>query len=181
MKYLLLILLLLTSAASAETPEERAELYFSDIESGNFSAVAKHFDPSQLKTFRSRMGFYKEIPARDQAEFIQTFFDAGQTVDSLDKISDSDFFAGLFKFTMRQAEAAGNLNFDGLEILGEVKEGSDVTHLVTKNRVRVGETNLEAMKVVSLKKNGKDWHIMMSEQIQGLPDQLKAAFSLPER
>ncbi len=179
MKYLVLILLLVSNTAWAETPEERAKLYFTDIESGNFVAAAKHFDPSQLKEFRSTMEFYKEIPVRDQTEFIQTFFGADQTTESLDKISDVDFFAKLFTFMMRQADAVGGLNFDGLEILGGVKEGSDISHLVTRNRVTVGKLNVEAMEVVSLMKSGDEWRILMSGQIKGFADQLRATFALP--
>jgi len=154
MKYLVLILLLVSNTAWAETPEERAKLYFTDIESGNFVAAAKHFDPSQLKEFRSTMEFYKEIPVRDH-------------------------FAKLFTFMMRQADAVGGLNFDGLEILGGVKEGSDISHLVTRNRVTVGKLNVEAMEVVSLMKSGDEWRILMSGQIKGFADQLRATFALP--
>lgn len=177
MKYLLTIVLLLTSAVCAETPAERAKVYFSDIENRNFAAAAGHFDPDHLKEFRVMMGFYKEIPPKAQSQFIQTFFGADQTVEKLEKIDDVEFFTGVFNFIMRQADAAGGLSFDGLEILGEVKEGKDISHLVTRNRISVGEIEIEAMEVVSLKKVGSEWRIMMSGKIKGLPDQLKAAFN----
>lgn len=78
---------------------------------------------------------------------------------------------------MKQAEAAGGLNFDGIEILGEVKEGDDITHLVTRTTVSVGAIDMEAMEVVSLKKSGDEWRILMSGKIKGLPQQLRAAYA----
>ena len=177
MKYLLPITLLLMNPAFAETSTERAKLYFADIESRNFSAAAGHFDPGHLKEFRSMMEFYKVLPAEDQDQFIQTFFGEDQTAASIEKIGDREFFSGIFNFIMRQADAAGGLSFDGLEILGEVKEGDNISHLVTRNSISVGEIEMEAMEVVSLKKSDEEWRILMSGKIRGLPDQLRSAFS----
>ena len=177
MRYLIAIILLAANAAWAETPAERAEMYFADIESLNFTAAARHFDAGQLNEFRAMMEFYKQIPAEVQSGFIQTFFGPGVTAESLEALSDTDFFAGIFNFIMMQAEAAGGLNFDGLEILGEVREGEDISHLVTRNRISIGAMDIEAMEVVSLRRTGEEWRILMSGKIRGLPEQLRAAFS----
>ncbi len=177
MKYLLLAVLLFTSLSWGETSTERAKIYFSAIESRDFSAAAGHFDPDHLREFRHMMEFYKEIPPEVQIQLIQALFGADQTVESLDKISDVEFFAGVFNFIMRQVDAAGGLNFDGVEILGEVKEGDDISHLVTRSRVSVGKIEMEAMEVISLKKSREGWRVLMSGKIKGLPDQLKRTFA----
>jgi hypothetical protein len=175
-KHFVIILVIFSNFAWAENPTERAEMYFSDIENRNYSAAAEHFDPVQLKEFREMMEFYKEIPTEAQAQFIKTFFSEEQTVESIAKLSDTEFFSGLFNFIMKQAEATGGVSFDGLEILGEVKEGQNISHLVTRNRVSIGELEVEAMEVVSMKKVGNEWRMMMSGKIKGLPQQIKAAF-----
>tara|TARA_R110002049_G_scaffold124997_25_gene280597 strand:- start:4029 stop:4400 length:372 start_codon:yes stop_codon:yes gene_type:complete len=92
-------------------------------------------------------------------------------------VLDVEFFASIFNFVMQQADQAGGINFEGVEILGEVKEGDNIAHLVTRNRVSVGEMEVEAMEVVSLKKNGEDWRMLMAGNIKGLPAQLNAVFS----
>jgi hypothetical protein len=122
------------------------------------------------------MEFYKAIPEQNRNQFIETFFGAEYTVESLEKLNDTEFFSGIFNAIMKQIGASGDLNFDGLEILGGVNEGKDITHLVTRNRVSVGEIEMETMEVLSLKKHGDDWKIMLSGKISGLPAQLKAAF-----
>lgn len=176
MRYLVLMLAVVTSLSFAETPTDRAKMYFSDMEDRNFAAAAGHIDADQLKEFRQMMGFYKEIPQQAQAQFIQTFFGPDQTVETIEKVTDVEFFSGLFSFIMSQADAAGGVNFDGVEILGEVKEGN-IIHLVTRNRVSMGMVEVEAMEVISLKKSGNEWRILMSGNIKGLPQQLRAAFS----
>ncbi|CAA0093151.1 Uncharacterised protein [Halioglobus japonicus] len=177
MKYLILLAILVTNVAWAETASDRALEYFSDINNRNFSAAAGHFDPAQLKEFRTTMEFYKGLPPEAQTQFVQTFFGPSQTVESISAVSDVEFFSGIFNFIMQQADQVGGMNFEGVEILGEVKEGDNIAHLVTRNRVSVGEIDVEAMEVVSLKKNGDDWSMLMSGSIKGLPAQLNAAFS----
>lgn len=176
MKFLVPLLMLLSNIAWADTSAEFAKAYFSDLENGDYVAAAEKFDPEQLNEFRTMMEFYKEIPAEGQAQFIQTFFGSDQTAESIEKINDVEFFAGIFTFIMRQASAAGSLSFDGFEVLGEVMEGEDIAHLVTRNRVSVGELEVEAMEVVSLKKEGEEWRMLLSGKMKGLPDQMRAAF-----
>ena len=176
-KLIFLLLLGMYQISYAETAIERANLYFKDLESYQFSRAAAHFDPEQLKEFTSMMGFYKEIPDEAQSQFLAVFFGQGATIAQVEELNDVDFFASIFRFIMNQAEAAGGLNFDGMEILGEVPEGNDVAHLVTRNRVSVGQIKMESMEVVSLRKNGNEWRVMLSGKIKGIPAQLKSAFS----
>lgn len=178
MKFIIVLAVSLVShVCLAETAIERTELYFDDLKARQYKAAASHFDPEQLKEFRVMMEFYKEIPEEPQREFIKAFFGEHQSTESVQALSDTEFFAGMFIFIMQRAEATGGLNFDGLEILGTVAEGEDKAHLVTRNRISMGEVEIEAMEVVSLKKYGNNWKVMMSGRIKGLPAQLKSAFT----
>ena len=174
--FVFLVSVFLSGFAWADTPEAVALAYFSDLESGNYAAAAEKFDPEQLAEFRTQMEFYKEIPLDAQSQFIQMFFGSADSVESIDKLTDVEFFSGLFVFMQRQVELAGRLSFDGIEILGSVEEGEDVSHLVTRNRVSVEEIEIEALEVVSLKKQGEKWYMMLQGQLKGLPQQLKIGF-----
>lgn len=176
-KLIFLIAILLSTHTTAETSKERTIMYFNDLQSGNYLNAASHFDPQQLKEFRTMMEFYKEMPAEMQNKFLATFYGPGSTVESISKFDDSQFFAAMFGFIMRQAESIGGINFDATEILGAVQEGNNIEHLVTRSKVSAGELDMEAMEVVSLVKRGGRWYIMMSGKIKGLPQQIKAAFS----
>lgn len=167
---------MIAQVSFAETASDRAKMYFEDLQQGKYKVAASHFDPSQLKEFRQMMEFYKALPEEHSKRFVQTFFGENQSVDKVAKLSDAEFFAGMLTFIMRQAQAAGGVDFNGFQVLGEVPEG-EVIHLVTRNQVSVGHISTEAMEVVSLKKNGDEWRMLMSGKVKGLPNQIKAAFS----
>jgi hypothetical protein len=48
-----LVLLILAPAVRAETPEQRARMYFSAIGEGKYTEAAGHVEPGQLKEFRA--------------------------------------------------------------------------------------------------------------------------------
>ncbi|WP_105103713.1 hypothetical protein [Microbulbifer pacificus] len=178
MKYLVFsFLAIFSSIVFAETASDRAQVYFNDLAEGRYAQAAEHFDPKQLREFRELMSFYTVLPENERSQFINSFFGENETEESVKNKSDVEFFAGLFSFIMLRAEAAGGINFDGMEILGEVKEGDDTSHLVTRNKVSVGEVNLEAMEVVSLRRIDKHWKVMLSGKLKGLPQQLEKAYS----
>ncbi|TPW17947.1 MAG: hypothetical protein FD130_457 [Halothiobacillaceae bacterium] len=123
------------------------------------------------------MDFIYEIPAEKQLHFLDTFFGAGATKESVSKLSDKEFFASFLGAAMAQAEAVGGINFGAMEVLGEVKEGNDIAHVVTRTKVSVGEVEVEAMEVVSFKKSGDSWKALMSGKMKGMANQLRAALT----
>ena len=92
-------------------------------------------------------------------------------------MSDSEFFASFLRAALAQAEAIGTIDFDDMEILGEVMEGPDLAHVVTRNTVSVGEVEVEGMEVVSCRKQGDEWKLLVSTQMKGLANQIRAALA----
>jgi hypothetical protein len=92
-------------------------------------------------------------------------------------MSDSEFFASFLRAALSQAQALGKVNFEDLEILGEVMEGPDVAHVVTRNKLSVGDFEVEGMEVVSCKKRGDEWKLLVSTQMKGLANQIRSALS----
>jgi hypothetical protein len=143
----------------------------------DYPAAATYFDRIALQEFRELMAFVNDIPAEKQKEFFAAFFGPGSSPESVSQLSDSDFFATFLAAILAQAEAVGELSFNAMEILGEVAEGSDVSHVVTRNKVSVGAIDMEAMEVVSARKDGDEWKLLLSTQMIGLATQLREAFS----
>jgi len=48
------------------------------------------------------------------------------------------------------------------------------SHVVTRNKVTVGEVDVEALEVVSFKRIGSEWKALLSGRSKGLANQLKA-------
>lgn len=176
-KVALLLLIFSNTSAYAKNATETAVDYFDMLKKKNYSAAATYFDPQALKEFREMMSFINEMPAEGRQGFIEAFFGQGATKESVSKLSNSDFFSSFLKAIMKQAEKAGGINFDNMEVLGEVMEGSQIAHVVSRNKISMGGMELETMEVVSFKKNGKEWKALLSGKIKGMASQLRAAIN----
>ena len=172
------VVLLLSSGSiyGATAPEITAD-FFKQLQQGNFEAAAGLFDPPALTEFRESLNIVNEAPALAQQQFRSAFFGAGATRDSIAKMSDVEFFASFLRVAIAQAEAQGSANFGGMEILGEVMEGPDVAHVLTRNRVSVGDFEVETMEVVSCRKRGDEWKLLVSSEMKGLANQFRSALA----
>ena len=50
-----------------------------------------------------------------------------------------------------------------------------MVHVVTRNQVTVGDMNMESMEVISFKKVGTEWRILLQGRIKGMTQQIKKA------
>ena len=180
MKLVQLLTILLFFAASpsfADTASQAASDYFNVLKQKDYERAANYFDPVALAEFRQMMDFIYEVPDEVQQKVFTTFFGPGASKESINKMSDALYFAAFLRAIMAQAEKAGSIDFEKMEILGEVMEGEHVAHVVTRNRVKVGQIEVEAMEVVSFRKDGKQWKALMSGKIKGIPNQLRVALT----
>lgn len=174
-KNMLWMVLLFTSLnAFAKTPSEVAANYYGALKQKDYVAAAKFFAPSALAEFRQNLAFMNELPDGG-GKFFGTFFGAGASKESVGKLSNVDFFAAFMRAVMAQAETVGGANFGKMEILGEVPEGKDKVHVLSRNRVSVGELEMESMDVASVALVDGEWKMLMSGKIKGMAAQLKAA------
>jgi len=174
-----IFLLAFGSAAQGQTATDTVASYFDALQKGDFEETASYFDPAALKTFRETMGFMSELPSDAKTQFFSMFFGEGTTEDVIAELTDSDFFAKFFGAVMAQAQAAGGINFDNMEVLGQVLEGTDVAHVVTRNKVTMGEIEMESMEVVSARQTNGGWKLLLSAEMKGLAAQLRAGFAGP--
>ena len=165
-----------TVVLGANAPDTVA-VFYEQLEKGDFKAAAAFFDPPALSEFRDSLGIINEAPAAAQQQFREAFFGAGATAESVAKMSNQDFFASFLRTALAQAKELGKVNFDGMEILGEVMEGPDLAHVVTRNTVSVGDIEVEGMEVVSCRRRGDEWKLLVSSQMKGLANQIRAAIA----
>ena len=144
------------------TAPETTSAFFEQLQKGNYEAAAAFFDPPAVKEFRESLNIIDEAPLAAQSQFREAFFGAGATAESIAKLSDLEFFSFFLKAALGQAEALGTANFDSMEVLGEVMEGPDLAHVVTRTKVSVGEIEVEGMEVVSCRKRGDEWKLLLS-------------------
>jgi hypothetical protein len=177
LRFAIAALLLSSGSVFAATAPETTAAFFDQLEKGDFKAAAAYFDPPALTEFRNSLEVLNEAPAAAQQQFREAFFGAGATAESISKMSDQEFFAAFLRTALAQAESLGRVNFDGMEILGEVMEGPDIAHVVTRNTVKAGDFEIEGMEVVSCRKRGDEWKLLVSNEMKGLANQIRAAIS----
>jgi len=165
-----------TICALSDTASKAAADYYRTLKEKDYPAAAKMFDPAALKSFRGTMLFMTELDEDQRNEVLEVFFGHGATKESVEKMSDTEFFAGFFKGVMGQAEEIGGVDFGELQVLGEVPEGADVVHVVTRNKVGVGEIKVESLEVISFKKTEAGWKALLNGEMTGMAAQLKNSF-----
>ncbi len=158
----------------AQTPEEISKSYFELLQKNNWDEIAKLYDAQTLKEFRKMMSFLQDIDNNEACDQVrQVFFGPTVTKEAITKMTDQQFFFNLLQGIMKQAAQAGTLSFEKVDILGSIKEGEDVVHVVTRNYIGVGEMKMENMEVISYKKAGESWKILLSGKIKGMAQRIK--------
>jgi hypothetical protein len=54
------------------------------------------------------------------------------------------------------------------EIIGHVDEGGNVTHVVFRATLKRGKTELTKMDVLSLKRDGEEWRVLLTDDMESL-------------
>lgn len=165
-------------SAFAKTPTETAHEYFAAFQQGNYQGLATMYDPAALQSFREMMGFLTELDLGDDGEVLATLFGPEATVQTVNKMSDQEFFALFFENVFAQVQSMGELSFDNMKIIGEVKESDNLVHVLARNKTSIGEMEIEAMEVISFKQVGEDWKVLLSGEIKGMANQMRQALGI---
>jgi hypothetical protein len=123
------------------------------------------------------MSFVTEFPEDEQDGFYATFFGSDASKDSVAKLSDAQFFAGFLAAAASglDSKTQADLSLGDIKVLGEVPEGPNVAHVVTRSKGKVGDVDVESMDVLSFTKSNGVWRVMLSGELKGIPQQLRAA------
>lgn len=165
----------LLERGAAQTPSELAASYFEVLQREDYKTAASYFDEAMLKEFRGMMDFLKELPDNLSQDVYPQFFGEGQTKASVAALPDVEFFARFLGGIMAQAKAFGDVLLDKMEVLGEVPEGENVVHVLTRSRAKVGEMEIEGMEVISFHRVNGKWKALLSGKMKGMAAQLKTA------
>ena len=172
---LLVGLLLFTSFAFANDPEELSQAYFKMLSQQQWDEIAKLYDPASLKEFREMMSFLVEVPDEAAPRVLGGFFGQGATKESVKALSDQAFFSFFLRGVMAQASQLGELDFKQVEVLGAIPESDSLKHVVVRTHIGVGEMDMEAMEVISFRKKGDQWGLLMQGKLKGLAQRIKKA------
>ena len=164
-------LLVLAAAAQAGTPEESARAYFTALKSAGMGAVADFTHPAELQRFKAMvLPIYQAEAQAGQGELRKLTFGAEATLAQVESAEPAAFMRGFMNIIANRAGAVG-LQFESIEVLGSVAEGETV-HVLTRMRMAASPVTITKLEVVSMKKLGDDWKLMLSGQFEGMAQAL---------
>lgn len=167
--------LMLPVTAQAKLASQVVADYYNALKRGNYAAAATYFDKSALKEFRQMMGFVNQQSANRVNAFYKAFFGPEATRTSVEALSDQDYFSVFLSKYMSEAQKQGSVDFKSIKIIGEVREGSELVHVVARNNVSSIGIQIEVMEVISLKKRGKRWSLLLTGRIRGMAETLRSS------
>lgn len=159
-------LITVSGLASAQSGSETAKDYYSLLKQKNYNSAAGYYDPAALSEFRQLMSFVNAIPDAKRQVFYQAFFEPDLTDSSIKTLSDSDYFASFLRGVLGSEIFSETINYDDVEILGEVLEDGDLAHVVTRNKYSFKEQDVESVEVSTFKKIGGKWMVQMSGKLK---------------
>ncbi len=159
------------------SPESVVQSYLETMKAGQFVKMAELMHPEALEKFRTMMLAFVDEAKPDGEDNPLQFFQGVKDVASLKKLSPTEFFAsffgGLMDLNPGVKDALGSASM-GMTALGSVPEG-DVLHVVCRTSAGVEGLSVTKMEVLSLKRAGGNWRVLLSGEMEGLAQSLRAS------
>jgi hypothetical protein len=163
-----IMLITFNTEAFAESASETAAQFYDLVRQENYSAAVRYYDPDALREFRQLMSFEKEITDQSKRLYYRTFFDPDLTDESINKLSDKEYFASFWRGVLSSDMVSQSLNYKNVDVIGEVMEKENLAHVVTRNWITVGADQIETIEVTSFKKINGVWKIRMSGKLKSI-------------
>jgi len=167
-----------TGSATAEvspTPEAVATEAIKAMNAQDFAAYTSYMHPDALKSFRTTMSAVVDSAAEAKAESqILALFHEAKSVAALREMSDQQFFTSFLQGLTANPMMKEALGGAECEILGHIKEGATIAHVVGRIKVTMRGASVKKMTVISLQQHGKTWRMLLTGELEGLAAMLKA-------
>ncbi len=173
----LLLMVLLAGAVRVQasaTPEELAVLYFNAIKDGDVETLAANMHEDELLRFRemvvpiieSRLN--KLGVAGDPEVLAINQLLGGDSVERLREEPPDEFFMRFLRWINRNNPMfAKMLQGARIEALGHIPEG-EMAHVTCRVHVWVMGSDVAQLKVISVRKQGDAWRLMVAAELEGM-------------
>ena len=172
-----IMLITFNTEAFAGSASETAAEFFDLVKQENYSAAVRYYDPAALREFRRLMNFENEITDETRRLYYQTYFDPDLTDESINNLSDSEYFASFWRGVLSSDMFSQYINYKNVEIIGEVMEKKDLAHVVIRNWITTGADQIETIEVTSFNKIEGIWKIRMSGKLKSIAILLREEFT----
>ena len=179
MRLLIAVLLSLSVAGPAfaregtPSPEEVVRAYFHSLRDHGFTGVVEFMHPDEMSRFKGMLIPLIEADFQSgERELLDSILGPKATLTDVKSISPKDFMRACMGMIDAQLDHA-RLSFDKVDVLGSVKE-DDILHVVSRLRFGVDDIVVTQMEVISLRQYNGDWKLLLTGDMEGLAQALRA-------
>lgn len=166
--------------SASATPEQTMRAYFTALQTRGLESMVDFMHPDEARRFKDMlMPVYEFEAAAQQRTLLSATFGEEASLDDVKAAPPEAFMRGMAKLMTAQTTEVG-ITFDSIEILGAVPEpGKGLVHVVS--RVQAGAKGLTVTKldVTTLKQHQGSWKIMLTGDMEGLAQALRAGVQAP--
>lgn len=133
------------------------------------------FDRNQLIEFKNNYtSFLNKLPETERSKYVAGFFGKSAVLKSIETLSIDEFGTPFLKELSYSTLSALLSTSVEYEVIGQVDEGSDSAHVLTRFTVAVDELEMRVLSTVSLTKNKENgqWELQLPSEIEILPKML---------
>lgn len=154
--------------APAETPEQVAQQYLQATRDTDWARVAGLLHPDALAQLHGFFAPILQCQTPEAAEARRQIFGITSSVQAA-RTSDSALAVSLFRGAAGgQRGMASVLRTARLQVLGDVPEGRDTVHVVSRLSLTYDSLQVTEMEVVSLARSGPTWRVLLKSDFTAL-------------
>jgi hypothetical protein len=172
------------AARAAAPPEEIARGYMDSVKAGDMERVGTYMHPAALEKFKGILVQLAAVIGNVDAETdpkkntaIKILFGEEKPAGIKDALPKNLFVHFLANLSQAMPMLRQMLNDSTYEFIGHVDEGGNQTHVVYRATLTTGGTAVTKMEVITLKRDGEEWKVMLTGDIEsfvgGLTRQLQ--------
>jgi hypothetical protein len=166
------------STAGENSPEKTALRAMEALREQRIGDFAKEMHPEALKSFKTAILDVMDSAekAGREGELLSLFKDV-TAVSDLRNLDDAAFFASFYEGVIKmQPRIRDSMKGMTIEVIGNVKEGTDMLHVVYRGTVNSGDLKVSQLSVMSLKASGERWGMLLTSDLEVLAATLKKQF-----
>jgi hypothetical protein len=148
------------------------------MKAADWLKFASLMHPDALRDFKETLAQALEATESDPDEMRQAmrFFGNPKSVKELLALSPEKFFARFLEgITTTAPRLRQVLTGSEYKVIGTVYENDGTAHVVYRTHVKVEGTAASAVGVISLKRDGDSWRMLMSADFKALAEQVRRA------
>lgn len=163
----------LTAQQSDDSPEQVTSRYVAAMRAGDWNGMAALMHPAALHQLRELFAVLFEA---SNADDVRQQFLGVATLAEARALSDTAVFAGIMRAATRQSAGVTELLRSAqVEVLGQVDEGHDTTHVVYRMTMTIEGTPISRMDVISLARSPHGWRGLLKGDVSALAAAIRAA------